>query len=80
MLTEAEKIKYTALLTEAETAYHSLMLGGMAVSFQDQNGESIRYSSANRASLLNYINWLRGLLDLGPYGMMQPGRPAGVLF
>ncbi len=80
MLTEDEKTRYAALLVEAEAAYHSLMMGGHVVSFQDQNQEAVRYSAANSADLLRYINWLRDLLGMCPFGIMRPSRPAGVLF
>lgn len=80
MLTPEERARYQALLTEAEAAYHSVMIGGKVVDFQDQNGERVRYSSANGANLLNYINWLRSLLGQCPFGLMPVDRPAGVLF
>ena len=80
MLTEDERIKYTALLADAEKVYHSAMLGGVAVSFRDQNGEEIRYSQANAGRLLGYINWLRQLLGLCPFAIMPTSRPAGALF
>ena len=79
-LTEEDRVKYTALLNGAEAAYHSLMMGGHVVSFQDQNQEAVRYSAANSADLLRYINWLRDLLGMCPFGIMRPSRPAGVLF
>lgn len=80
MLTAEERTRYAALLTEAETAYHSLMIGGQAVDFQDQNGERIRYTAANGTRLLSYINWLRGLLGMCPFVVPSVLRPAGVYF
>lgn len=80
MLTEEEKTKYTAWLEAAEEAYNSLMTGGQAVDFTDQNGERIRYTAANASRLLGYINWLRNALGLCPFGLMNTGRPAGVFF
>ena len=80
MLTEDEKTRYAALLVEAEAAYHSVLMGGKVVDFQDQNGERVRYASSNAADLLRYINWLRDLLGMCPFGIMRPSRPAGVLF
>jgi hypothetical protein len=80
MLTEQERIKYQSLLEAAESAYHSLIIGGQAVDFTDQNGERIRYSAGNRGDLLNYINWLRSLLGLCPFALSRVARPAGVIF
>lgn len=78
-LTQEEITRYTAWLTQAETAYNSLMAGGAAVEFKDQNGESIRYSSANRGNLLAYINQLRAALGMCAF-MGGVSRPAGVIF
>lgn len=77
-LTDEERAKYQQLLQEAETTYHRLMMGGMAAEFRDQNGESVRYTNANRGDLLKYINYLRGLLGLRPFGYLS-GPPAGVI-
>lgn len=79
-LTELERVKYTQLLQQAEQAYHSLLIGGQAVDYTDQNGERIRYTSGSRGDLLNYINWLRSMLGLCPFGLLRTARPAGVLF
>ena len=78
-LTEDQITAYTALLVAAEAAYHSLMIGGAAVEFTDQNGEKIRYSGAKRSDLLAYINWLRSLLGMCPFGGVAVSRPAGVI-
>lgn len=78
-LTEAEIAKYTARLEKAEEAYDSLMIGGAAVEFRDQNGELIRYSRANAGNLLSYINQLRAMLGMCAY-MGGVSRPAGVIF
>lgn len=77
-LTPEEIIKYTAYLNSAEAAFHSLMTGTQAVEFTDQNGEKIRYTAANRATLASYIAYLRDLLGLSP--LSTPNRPAGVIF
>jgi len=42
-------------LTEAEAAYHDLLIGKAAVEVRDSNGETVRYTSANRAALASYI-------------------------
>ena len=75
---EIEEIK--ARIKRAEDAYETLMLGGAAVEFTDQNGERIRYSGARKSDLLAYINYLRGLLDMEPFGYGRAVRPAGVIF
>lgn len=80
MLTDADRTRYIALLEAAEAAYHSLMIGGQPVDFQDQNGERIRYSAANPGRLLTYINWLRSVLGMCPFVMPSVARPAGVFF
>lgn len=76
-LTTEQRAAIEALRVEAEAAYHSLMIGGGIREFRDQNGEQIVYTSANRVSLLAYINQLRTQLGM----CMMPGivaRPAGV--
>ena len=79
-LTEEERSRYSAELLDAEKAYASLMKGQAAVEFVDQNSEKIRYSQARRSDLLAYINYLRGLLDMEPFGYGRAVRPAGVIF
>lgn len=79
-LTPEEIAIYTANLEAAEKAYHSLMIGGAAVEFTDQNGEKIRYSSANRTALLTYIQQLRNMLGMCPFLGNIVCRPAGVIF
>jgi hypothetical protein len=49
---------YGALLNEARAAYHSLMMGGQARVFVDQNGERIEYSPNNITRLASYITYL----------------------
>lgn len=70
-------------LQEAELAYHQLMMGGQnggtVVEVRDSNGEMIRYSTANASRLLQYINYLRSLLETicagrNPYNR-RPLRP-----
>lgn len=80
MLTDEDRALYTAQLREAEAAYHSVMIGGQVVDFMDQNNERVRYSAANAAGLLRYINYLRSVLGLGPFMLPSVSRPAGVLF
>lgn len=78
-LSSEEITKYTAWLNSAETAYNSLMIGGAAVEFKDQNGETIRYSTSNAGRLLAYINQLRSMLGMCAF-MGGVSRPAGVIF
>lgn len=80
VLSPEDRVRYTALLAEAEAAYHSVMIGGQVVDFSDQNGERVRYSAANAGRLHAYINGLRSLLGLCPYMLPHVSPPAGVLF
>lgn len=80
VLSDADRTKYQANLDAAEAAYHSLMIGGAAAEFRDQNGESIRYTAANASGLLRYINYLRNLLGLCPFAGVSVAPPAGVIF
>jgi hypothetical protein len=61
-----------AMLAQAEEAYHSLMIGQGVAELQDQNGERIRYTQANKAGLYNYILQLRSELGLSTVG--RPGK------
>ena len=49
MATAAER------LVEAEAAYHALLTGKAAVEIADSNGDRVRYTSANRRDLRDYI-------------------------
>jgi hypothetical protein len=46
-------------LAEAEAAYHDLAIGKATVEFRDSNGETVRYTAANRAALSAYITDLK---------------------
>lgn len=59
-------------LTEAETAYHNLVLGKAMVEFRDSNGELVRYSQTNRAALAAYIDDLKR--QLGTQDISGPMR------
>lgn len=48
-----------AMLQEAETAYHLLLMGQGVASFRDQNGEQVTYSKANIAELRAYITQMK---------------------
>lgn len=64
-------------LTQAESAYHKLLMGQSAVEVRDQNGDMVRYTPANRQALLIYIQRLR--VELGVV-VPTATRPAGFLF
>ncbi len=51
-----------ALLTEAQSAYHDLMVGKSVRKFVDQNNESVEYSRANISQLSAYIQDLKSQL------------------
>jgi len=46
-------------LTEAEAAYHDLLMGRQVRVFVDQNGERVEYTAANRPALAAYIDGLK---------------------
>lgn len=46
-------------LVEAEAAYHDLLTGKSIVELRDSNGETVRYTAANRSSLQSYISSLK---------------------
>lgn len=80
-LTPDERALLQAQLEAAQTAYHTLSIGGAARVIVDQNGERVEFQTANRGTLLNYIMSLKaqlGMLTPGCGGM--PARPATFLF
>ena len=64
-------------LTEAQNAYHTVMLGGGVTVVVDQNGERIEYSRANATSLAKYIASLQAQINslLGVAVTGGPLRP-----
>lgn len=74
-MTAEERAIYVTRLQQAQSAYHTLMLGKQAKVFVDSNGERIEYNAATRGQLLAYINELKTLL-----GLMQPQGPLEFLF
>lgn len=52
-------------LSEAEEAYHNLMIGGAARVFVDQNGERIEYNIQSSRTLAAYIDSLKAMLGMG---------------
>ena len=63
----------TERLTEAEAAYHDLLIGKAVVEVRDANGETIRYTLANRAALSAYIEDLKR--QIGSVSVSGPMRP-----
>lgn len=61
-------------LTEAEAAYHSLLVGTSVAELRDHNGELMRFTPANAGRLLAYITSLKQQLGLLPRNSMAPGR------
>lgn len=57
-------------LTDAETAYHDLMVGKSVVEVRDANGETLRYSAANSAKLAIYIQDLKRQINSTRTGPM----------
>lgn len=48
-----------ANLLEAKQAYHLLMTGQAVAEVTDQNGDRVRYTTANISKLANYITQLK---------------------
>lgn len=63
MALSAEEVTlYTQRLTEAQTAYHNLTVGGHARVVVDQNGERVEFTAPNAQRLRAYIMELQVLL------------------
>lgn len=73
-LTAEQRTLYETRLTEAETAWHDLMIGGQLRVGVDQNGERAEFTVANAGRLRAYIMDLK--LKLGkPTGVVGPMQP-----
>lgn len=61
------------MLIDAQTALHALLTGSAVAEFRDQNGETVKYSKANKSDLMAYIEWLKGQLGMTvlPSGPMR---------
>lgn len=68
-----------AWLTEAQTAYHNVMIGGGVTVVVDQNGERVEYSRANAAGLAKYIASLQAQIN-SLLGVAVSGGPLRPLF
>lgn len=51
-----------AMLDEAQSAYHALMLGESVAEYRDQNGERVVRVRADANKLKLYIEWLKSEL------------------
>lgn len=72
----------TALLKEAESAYHDLAIGNAVRVMVHQNGTRVEYTAASRAGLKTYIAELKQMLvEMGvtEYAAVAP-RPMRVWF
>jgi hypothetical protein len=67
------------MLAEAQTAYHSLMIGVSARVVVDQNGERVEYTAANAIRLQAYISKLENEIA-DEAGASRPRGPARVTF
>ncbi|MEG3175878.1 gpW family head-tail joining protein [Sphingomonas sp. RB3P16] len=52
-------LSLTNQLSEAQAAYHDLMIGKTVVQFRDSNGEFVSYLKADASKLLQYIEDLK---------------------
>ena len=65
VLTSQQRSILMARLTEAESAYHSIMTGGGVKVVVDQNGERVEYQQTNVQRLSAYIGSLKQQLGIG---------------
>lgn len=72
-LTAEERALLTTRLSEAESALHSLMLGGHARVVVDSNGERVEFTAGNAQRLRAYIEELK--VALGQRTICGPLRP-----
>ena len=70
----------TALLTEAKSAYHDLMIGKAVALARDQNGEEVRYTQADRNALASYIAALTSQIAVLNGVIEPPLGPMRLLF
>lgn len=66
-------------LADARAALHALLCGRAYAMFTDQNGESVRYTQANSASLRAYIADLESQIA-AITGCGKPRGPARIVF
>lgn len=68
-----------AWLAEAQSTYHTVMMGGGVTVVVDQNGERVEYSRANAAGLAKYIASLQAQIN-SLLGVAVTGGPLRPLF
>jgi len=78
-LTPEERVAIRARIVKLETAYDNIMAGTAIVELADQNGEKVRYNTANAPALLALINRLKAMLDQTFAKSYRP-RPVGFIF
>ena len=66
-------------LSEAQNAYHNVMMGGAATVVVDQNGERVEYARTNSGALLRYIATLQSQINQ-LQGLAVTGGPLRPLF
>lgn len=72
----ATKEQLQEWLSEAEVAYHRVMMGGQEVRVRDSNGDEVTFNSSNASRLLEYIKWLRSqLANFDRQPLRRPLRP-----
>lgn len=80
-LTSTQRVALEALLTEAQQAYHNLMVGGSARVVVDQNGQRVEFTAINASKLASYILSLQSQLGVcNGSPMLIPGGPAKFIF
>ncbi|MGH8074294.1 MAG: gpW family head-tail joining protein [Lysobacter sp.] len=75
----ADLAQLQAWLVEAQSAYHSVMIGGGVTVVVDQNGERVEYSRANALGLAKYIATLQAQIN-SLLGVAVTGGPLRPLF
>lgn len=71
-MTPQERETLLKRLSDAETAYHQLMLGMKASVIVDQNGERAEFQTTTSGKLAAYIQELKRQLGLLPGGCTGP--------
>lgn len=66
-------------LSDARSALHALLCGRAYAQVIDQNGESVRYTQANSATLRSYIADLEAQIA-ALTGCPRNNGPAGIMF
>lgn len=78
-LTPEERAALKVRIAKLEAQYDALMSGTSVIEFIDQNGEKVRYSTANTDKLLAYINSLKAQL-CDTFSRRYRPRPMGFIF